>query len=116
MGVEKMEFAKNMCIGQDIKNPKDIVKQLKNKQSISNIYCICIDEKSNSVMEIIHSHEIHKQLYNNKNYIIIGISNSKGEAKKMVCDIILESYKKDNGLKDLKSMLLQSFYKVGEGE
>lgn len=108
-----MEFIKDMYLGDNIKDIKNIVKKFKKKQSISNIYCICIDEKSNSIIEIIHSHEIHKEVYANKNYIVIGLAQSKNEAKQIVCDIIKEIYKIDNELKDIKSTIL-SLHKRGE--
>jgi hypothetical protein len=114
VGVEGMEFVKDMYLSNNIKNSKDIIKKLEKNQSISDLYCICIDAKSNTIVEIIHSHEIHKPIYQNRNYIVIGISNTKNEAKKMICDIILEMYEKDNQLLDLKNMLLQYFCKDGE--
>ncbi len=105
-----MEFITNMYVSDGIKNPKNIVKMLKKKQSKVNIYCICINENSNSIIEIIHSHEIHKQVYSNINYIIIGIVTNKDEAKEMICKIIKEVYERNNELTNIKQILL-SLYK-----
>lgn len=109
-----MEFIKNMYIANKSINKNDIIKKLSKRQAINNIYCICIDENSNSIMEIIHSYEIHKELYCNKNYIIIGVANDKDEAKELVCVIIKDIYKKDNNVTNMKRILLQSLYKRGE--
>lgn len=108
-----MEFIKDMYIGDKLKDIKSIIKKLKKKRSIINLYCICIDEKSNSIIEIIHSHEIHKEVYANKNYIVIGFAQTKNEAKEIVCNIIKEIYKIDSELKDIKSTIL-SLHKRGE--
>lgn len=114
MGVEGMEFVKDLYLSNNIKNSNGIIKKLKKNQSLSDIYCICIDANSNSIVEIIHSHEILKPIYQNRNYIVIGISNTKNEAKQIVCDMLLEMYNRDDQLTGLKDMLLQYFCKDGE--
>lgn len=109
-----MEFIQNIHLSDNIKNPKGIIKKLQKRQSLSDIYCICIDEKSNSILEIIHSHEIHKQVYQNRSYVVLGITNTKDEAKQMVCEFIAKMYHKDPELTALKQMLLQSYSKAVE--
>lgn len=101
-----MEFAEN--IYTNIKDYKKILKQLKKNKIENNIYCICVDKKSNSILEILHSREIFKQVYSNQNYIVIGIADSKKEALKIVCDIIENIYKQDNNLTDIKNKLIES--------
>lgn len=107
-----MEFIKNIYLGNQIKNSKSIIKKLKYNQNIDK-YCICIDEKSNSIIEIVHSHEIHKEVYKNKNYLIIGIANTKDEAKQIVSCILKDIYNEDNTLTDIKGTLLNSICKRG---
>lgn len=103
-----MEFIKSMYLGNNI-NQSSVINKLNHKGV--NLYYICICQNSNSIMEIIHSHEIHKEVYKNKDYIVIGLANSKEEAKKIVCSIIEDMYKENNELSNLKELLLQSLYK-----
>lgn len=103
-----MEFIQNIYIDKNIQESKKVLRQLKKNKSISNIYCICIDKKSNSILEIIHSREIFKQIYLTKDYIIIAIADGKKNAMNIVCNIIGDTYKKDNSLSDIKKMILES--------
>lgn len=103
-----MEFIRNIYIDKNIQESKKVLKQLKKNKSISNIYCICIDRKSNSILEIIHSREIFKQVYSTKDYIVIAIASGKKNAMHIVCNIIEDIYKKDNSLSTIKKMVLES--------
>lgn len=103
-----MEFVEN--IYTNIKSYKKILKQLKKNKSLDNIYCVCIDKKSNSILEILHSREIFKKIYSDRNYIVVGLANSKKEAINIVCNIIGNVYKHSNDLIDIKSEIIESLY------
>ena len=109
-----MEFIENMYIGEGIKSPEKIIDMLKNKKTVTNVYCICIDMNANSLMEILYSHEIHKQVYKDKNYIIIGLAYGKDEAKKIVCEIIKKAYDYDNSLVNVKDFIYNTLVKRGD--
>lgn len=101
-----MKFVHNMYVSDKIKHKLFTIHQLKMGKSIKNIYLICIDKNSNSVMEIINSHEIHKQLYSNRDYIVIGIANSKNDAKQILLQIIQRVYSENNQLENIKNTLI----------
>lgn len=109
-----MEFAENMYIGQGIKFSENVIEKLRNKRTVTNVYCICIDMNSSSLMEILYSHEIHKKVYENKNYIVIGLAYGKEEAKEIVCSIIKKAYDYDNSLCSVKDFIYNTLVKRGD--
>lgn len=82
-----IEFSKNLYIGKKIDNKNEIIDLISKNTPILNIFFICIDKKSNNLMEIIESKEIFKKINLNKNYMIIGIARGKSEAIEIVIDI-----------------------------
>lgn len=109
-----MKFIENMYIGEGIKFSENIIDMLKDKKTVTNLYCICIDMNADSLMEILYSHEIHKKVYEQKDYIIIGLAYGKDEAKKIVCNIIQEAYNYDNSLSNVKDFIYNTLVKRGD--
>lgn len=83
-----MKFYKNLFIGKNVKNINSIIKFANENIPVFNIYFICIVKKSSNLMEIIESRQIYKKINSLNDYLIIGISEGKNEAKELLIEIL----------------------------
>lgn len=90
-----MKISKNLYVSENIKNEKQILDLLCNGIDIYGIYLICILKDSQSIFEIFESRQFFKTFNKDKEWILIGISNSKQEALLLVERIFKENITED---------------------
>ncbi len=101
-----MEYAKKIKFHRDISNPNEILKILDEGKSVKNIYFICINKKTRNLMDIIETTEFTKKIFSLKDYIIIGIANSKKSAFDLSADILEEYYMKNKTLSGFRKQFI----------
>lgn len=77
--------------------------------AIQNMYCICINLKTKNLIDIIHSTEFTKEIYNVENYVVLGLCIGKKETFNLVSKIIEAFYTKNNTLLGFRTYYLDNF-------
>ncbi|GKX29560.1 hypothetical protein SH1V18_20400 [Vallitalea longa] len=91
-----MEFANNIYIGEEISNKKanKIIKKLKRKKHIRDVYFLTCIEESRNPMEILLSTELYRLMDKGNNILIVGIAHGRDNAFELVRDIYDDVYTK----------------------
>ncbi len=103
-----MEFSEKMIVGEMIEDKEKILSLIKDGVRVYKTYLICINKKSDNLLEIIESTEICKPMYEEKNYLVIGIAENKKEAIRIVESIIKNHYSQNTN-ENLKKHILRKF-------
>lgn len=102
-----MEFIEEPYIGKSITDLETIFYSLKRRIPVMNIYCICISEESQFLLEIMSSKELYHQRNQNKKYCIAGIAQGKKEAYDLVRYMVENCCHGEDNEKDWKQKLKQ---------
>lgn len=97
-----MNYYKKLYIGEKVINHKHIIGLLQKNIYIYNIYIICVKEKTESLLTIVHSKEIFKTINNYKDYTVIGLANGRVEAIELTKTIIFEHYTNNKKFNNFK--------------
>ncbi len=94
-----MNYAKKVVFHEDLKSVDDICQMFEDGIAIKNIYLLCINKKTNNLIDIIESTEFTKGIWNLQDYIVIGMAKGKRNAFSLAKDILVDFYDKKNHLK-----------------
>lgn len=90
-----MKFYKNLYIGNTVKKPNKLIKQLKKNKLKFHVYLIIYNQPLNR-LEILNSVFLHQWFYKESDIYIIGISLSKEEAFDLMNDITQDTVSATN--------------------
>jgi hypothetical protein len=93
-----MQIYHDIYVGKGIKDSRKILKKIKKNDSVPNVYCVCLEENSPHLMEIVDSYELMKEMYQFKKFMVIGIAYGKKEAFELIRTIVEEVYIKNPSL------------------
>ena len=99
-----LKFYKNLYLDENIVNEDEIIKKIKKGINIFDLYLICVSKNTNHIFEIFSLSEAFKNLYKNKEYIVVGMAYSKKNSF-----ILIKNIFEDN-IKDI-SHIKQKFIK-----
>ena len=99
-----LKFYKKLYLDENIINENEIIKKIEKGINIFGLYLICVSKNTNHVFEIFSLSEAFKNLYRNKEYIVIGMAYSKEKSF-----ILIKNIFEDN-IKDI-SHIKQNFIK-----
>ena len=101
MGVGMIKWADNMYFSDGIhKNKrKKIMKSIENGALKFEVYCITFAMNTNNLFDIINVNELLFPYYQRKEIYIIGLANSREEAKELAADMLVELYNKTGDFK-----------------
>ena len=98
-----MKFYENLYIGDTVKKPEKIKRQLKKYAKLRNVWLITYMAE-NRQLEIYHSLMLQQYYYKENPPYIIGLAGSNEEAAQIICRIAEESVQK-TGQADLVQYL-----------
>ncbi len=101
-----MEYARKLKFHKEVDDPNKVLEILNSGSSIKNIYFLCINRKTNNLIDIIETTEFTKQIWSLRDYIIIGIAKGKKNSFILAKDIIEEYYLKNNSLVDFRKQYI----------
>lgn len=88
-----MKISKNVVFGEMASLKKRrIVRALKRKKFIFDIYVITLPKNDNGIMEIYPSYVLYQKVFEDISKYIIGIAKGKEEAYDMVTSFVMECY------------------------
>lgn len=90
-----MEILDKLYINDDFtsKEINNIMLNLAKRKNYLDVFCICFEEGSKYPLEMLESKEIIKDIYDDKQYIIVGISKSEEKALEIIKEIIDKTYR-----------------------
>ena len=103
-----MELAINMYISQEINNKKanKIIKKLKKKKHIREVYFLTCIQESKNPMEILLSTELYRLMDKGDNILLVGVAHGRNNAFELVRDIYDDVYSKYSNVD------IESFFKT----
>ena len=102
-----MRFYKNIVVSSGIKNVNKVKRMLHKRIAVYDVYCVCVRNDSENLMDIIASTQIFKQHHEGIDYLVIGIADSKQEAFELVANIIEEHIGTGEELSSFKNIYLE---------
>lgn len=78
---------------------KNIMKAIEKGKLKFEIYCITFASNSNNLFDIINVNELLFPYYQRREMYILGIANSREEAKLVVMDMLIEIYQNTGDFK-----------------
>lgn len=96
-----IKWAEKLYLSEEIKQNKlNKLKKVIEKGKVTfEIYCITIASNTDNLFDIINANELLFPYYERKDMYIIGLAESKLEAKLLVKDMLLEVYNNTGGFK-----------------
>ena len=88
-----MKISKNVVFGEiaSLKKRK-IVRALKRKKFIFDVFVITIPKNNNGILEIYPAYVLYQEVFEDISKYIIGIAKGKDEAYDMVSSFVMECY------------------------
>ncbi len=94
MGVSMIKWADNMYFSEGIKESKrkKLMKNIEKGSLKFEVYCITFATNTNNLFDIINVNELLFPYYQRKDIYIIGLANSREEAKELAANMLIEIY------------------------
>ncbi|WMJ87909.1 hypothetical protein [Anaerocolumna sp. MB42-C2] len=91
-----IKWADRMYFSEDLKHTKKIkaMKSIEKGELTFEVYCITFASNSYNLFDIINANELIFPYYAKKDTYIFGLAGSKGQAKLLVKDMLMEIYNK----------------------
>ena len=70
------------------------MKSIEKGELTFEVYCITFASNSHNLFDIINANELIFPYYSKKDIYILGLAGSRGQAKQLVKDMLLEIYNK----------------------
>lgn len=70
------------------------MKSIEKGELTFEVYCIIFASNSDNLFDIINANDLLFPFYSRKDIYILGLADSKGQAKLLVKDMLLEIYNK----------------------
>ncbi len=104
-----MKFLQELYLGEKIAPKVDqIVKKIKNDQTVPNLYLIVMASHPDNMLELIPQKDILQKGYPKEQLYVIGLAANKKEAIKLVQSIVEESFIKI-GSADIRAYLKEKW-------
>mgnify|MGYP001622868553 CR=1 FL=1 len=95
-----LKFYRKLYLDEKITNENEIIQQLENNIKVFNLYLICVSKNINYIFEIFSINEAFKDIYKDKDYIVVGMSYSKKQAFILIKSIFQDNIKDINHIKE----------------
>ncbi len=91
-----IKWAEKLYFSEDIKQKKKkkIMKSIEKGELTFEVYCITFAANSQNLFDIINANELMLPYYAKREIYILGLADSKGQAKLLVKDMLEEIYNK----------------------
>lgn len=95
-----LKFYKKLYLDENIESENEIIEKLKDNIKIFNLYLICISKNIDHIFEIFSLNEAFKDMYKDKEYIVVGMAYGKKQAFILVKNIFNDNIKDINHIKE----------------
>lgn len=95
-----LKFYKKLYLDENIESENEIIEKLKDNIKIFNLYLICISKNINHIFEIFSLNEAFKDMYKDKEYVVVGMAYGKKQAFILVKNIFNDNIKDINHIKE----------------
>ncbi|MGB8454986.1 MAG: hypothetical protein WCD89_21985 [Anaerocolumna sp.] len=91
-----IKWAVNLYLSEDIKYKKKIktMKSIEKGEMTFEVYCITFAVNTLNLFDIMNANELLFPYYARKEIYILGLAGSKGQARMLVKDMLVEIYNK----------------------
>ncbi len=96
-----IKWAEKIYFSEDLKQKKKIkiMKSIEKGEMTFEVYCITFAVNSHNLFDIINANELLFPYYAKKDIYILGLAGSKGQAKLLVKDMLVEIYNETGGFR-----------------
>ncbi len=91
-----MLWHKRIYFNKDIKNKRKIISNIKKGKLQYSAFVIALPLTDDGILELYPSYVLLQPAFKNSNLYIIGISDDRNKALKLMATIIMECYNKTN--------------------
>ncbi len=91
-----MVWHKRIYFNKDIKNKRKIISKIKKGKLQYSAFVITLPLTDDGILELYPSYVLLQPAFKNSNLYIIGISDDRNKALKLMATIIMECYNKTN--------------------
>lgn len=102
-----MNCIKNLYLDENLKNIDGILASLERKESIFNVYLLCVDNSSGNLAEIMSMREAFADRNIGGEITLIGIAYGRRGGYGLFSKIVKEYIEKGFDIKDFKDKILQ---------
>lgn len=95
----KLKFYKKLYLDEDIVDEDEIIEKIKDGVNIFNLYLICISKNVNHIFEIFPLKNVFKEIYKDREYIVVGMCYSKKKSFILVKNIFEDNINNLNNIK-----------------
>lgn len=98
-----MRYYENIILHKNVDiDLEDIKDMLEEGKSVFNLYCVCVRSEGSSIMEIMTTTEILKEVNSQKDYGILAFAKGKSGAYEIVKELILDWLNEGMDLRSFK--------------
>lgn len=102
-----MNCIKNLYLDENLKNIDGIFASMERKESIFNVYLLCVDNSSRNLAEIMSMREAFADRNVGREMTLIGIAYGRRGGYGLFSKIVKEYIEKGFDIKDFKDKILQ---------
>lgn len=94
-GICMILWTSRLYLGDKLKKKKDkVIASMNNREAVFGVYCISFASQPSNLFDIIEANELLFPHYVRSEVRIVGLAYGKSEAIDLVCDMLMEVYKK----------------------
>lgn len=102
-----MKCIKNLYKDENLKNIDSVIAALGRKESVFNVYLLCVDKKSRNLVEIMSMREALAERNTKREMTLIGIAYGRRGGYELLLKIIRGYVGSGSGIGEFKDKILQ---------
>lgn len=94
-----LKFYKKLYLDENIEDKDEVINKIEQNINIFNLYLILVSKNVNNTFEILSLNECFKKIYENKDYVVVGMAYGKKQCFLLLKNIFYDNINDINNIK-----------------